>query len=263
LRDHQLAQWLSLLDHVHEHKAWPSSYGNLMYAVNNEPAAAFEFLAAARCFLHLRSGRDDNTLDWQAQDEAAAKSIGLETKGTSDPAYWMRTYYRHARTVYRRAILAMEALPPARQSFYRPQRRKRVPIPGTDFVVQDGRVDVSEAALLTGPEGILRVFALIAAHGYRLTQNAEERLADALPVLDVHIPEGPFLWNALREILLGPHAAHALRTMHALGILELLIPEFHGIDALVIRDSYHRYTVDEHTFLVIDNVHALRQPHLA
>jgi [protein-PII] uridylyltransferase len=40
----------------------------------------------------------------------------------------------------------------------------------------------------------------------------------------------------------------------------MLIPEFHGIDALVIRDSYHRYTVDEHTFLVIDNIHSLRQP---
>jgi [protein-PII] uridylyltransferase len=263
LRDHQLAQWLALLQYVREHKAWPSSYGNALYATHIDTASAFEFLSATRCFLHLRSGRDDNTLDWQAQDEAATQSIGLETKGTSDPAYWMRTYYRHARTEYRRAILAMEALPPARQSFYRPQRRKRVPIPGTDFVVQDGRVDVSEAALMTGPEGILRVFATIAAHGYRLTQNAEERVADALPVLDVHIPEGPFLWNALREILLGPHAAHALRTMHALGILELLIPEFHGIDALVIRDSYHRYTVDEHTFLVIDNVHALRQPHLA
>jgi len=48
--------------------------------------------------------------------------------------------------------------------------------------------------------------------------------------------------------------------MHALGVLEMLIPEFHGIDALVIRDSYHRYTVDEHTFLTIDNVHSLRQP---
>jgi [protein-PII] uridylyltransferase len=78
--------------------------------------------------------------------------------------------------------------------------------------------------------------------------------------LAIHIPEGPYLWNALREILLGPHAAHSLRTMHALGILEMLIPEFHGIDALVIRDSYHRYTVDEHTFLTIDNVHGLRQP---
>jgi [protein-PII] uridylyltransferase len=263
LRDHQLAHWLNLLHHVHEHKAWPTSFGNQLYAVHNDAASAFDFLSATRCFLHFRSGRDDNSLDWHAQDEAAAQSIGLETKGTSDPAYWMRTYYRHARTVYRRAVLLMEALPPARASFYRPQRRKRVPIAGTDFVVQDGRVDVSESSLLTGPEGILRVFALIAAHGYRLTQNAEDRLADALPVLDVHIPEGPFLWNGLREILLGPHAAHALRTMHALGILELLIPEFHGIDALVIRDSYHRYTVDEHTFLVIDNVHALRQPQLA
>ena len=79
-------------------------------------------------------------------------------------------------------------------------------------------------------------------------------------MLAIQIPEGPYLWNALREVLLGPHAAHALRTMHALGVLEMLIPEFHGIDALVIRDSYHRYTVDEHTFLTIDNVHGLRQP---
>ena len=193
LRDHQLAHWLNLLHHVREHKAWPTSFGNSLYAVHNDAAAAFEFLSATRCFLHFRSGRDDNSLDWHAQDEAAAQSIGLETKGTSDPAYWMRTYYRHARTVYRRAVLLMEALPPARNSFYRPQRRKRTPIAGTDFVVQDGRIDVTESSLLTGPEGILRVFALVAAHGYRLTQNAEDRLADALPVLDVHIPEGPFL----------------------------------------------------------------------
>src|SRR5258708_11591115 len=45
--------------------------------------------------------------------------------------------------------------------------------------------------------------------------------------------------------------------MHALGVLELLIPEFYGIDALVIRDAYHRYTVDEHTFVLIDTLHGL------
>ena len=101
---------------------------------------------------------------------------------------------------------------------------------------------------------------MIANHGYTLTQAAEDRITDGLPVLAIHSPEGPYLWNSLREVLLGPHAAHALRTMHALGILEMLIPEFHGIDALVIRDSYHRYTVDEHTFLTIDNVQALRRP---
>jgi [protein-PII] uridylyltransferase len=35
------------------------------------------------------------------------------------------------------------------------------------------------------------------------------------------------------------------------------LPEFHGIDALVIRDAYHRYTVDEHTFVLIDTLHGL------
>jgi [protein-PII] uridylyltransferase len=56
---------------------------------------------------------------------------------------------------------------------------------------------------------------------------------------------------------MGRFAGDALRAMHALGILELLIPEFHGIDALVIRDAYHRYTVDEHTFVLIDTLHEL------
>lgn len=260
LRDYHLAQWLIMLQSLQETRSWPKPTTNSFYATHNDAESAFDFLSATRCFLHFRCGRDDNTLDWHAQDEAASLSIGLETRGTADPAYWMRTYYRHARSVFRRATLLLDALPPARRSFYRQFRRRRTPIAGTDFFLEQGRIDLDETAMVNDADGILRVFGLIAMHGYRLSQIAEDRIADALPVLAIHMPEGPFLWNCLREILLGPYAAHALRTMHALGILELLIPEFHGIDSLVIRDSYHRYTVDEHTFLVIDNVHTLRQP---
>ena len=183
----------------------------------------------------------------------------LKPAAPPTPAYWMRTYYRHARVVYRRAALLMEHLP-APVSFYRQFRRRRTPIAGTDFLLDQGRIDIQPGAQFNDTAAILRIFSLMATHGYTLSQAAEDRITDALPVLAIHIPEGPYLWNALREVLLGPHAAHALRTMHALGVLEMLIPEFHGIDALVIRDSYHRYTVDEHTFLAIDNVHGLRQP---
>ena len=267
LRDFNLAPWFALLFHLKEHKEWPKQRGGPndrasvlgWQSAHGDAEAAFDFLSAARCFLHFRHGRDDNTLDWQSQDEAAANSVGLETRGTADPAYWMRTYYRHARTIYRRAVLLMEHLP-APVSFYKQFRKRRAPIAGTDFSLDQGRIDISPTAQFNDTDGMLRVFALIANHGYTLTQAAEDRITDALPVLAIHIPEGPYLWNHLREVLLGPHAAHALRTMHALGILEMLIPEFHGIDALVIRDSYHRYTVDEHTFLTIDNVHALRRP---
>ena len=259
LRDFSLAVWFALLFHLKETKEWPRHRGGVFQSARGDAEAAFDFLAAARCFLHFRHGRDDNTLDWQSQDEAAANSIGLETRGTADPAYWMRTYYRHARVIYRRAALLMEHLP-APVSFYRQFRRRRTPIAGTDFILDQGRIDIVPGAQFSDTSAILRIFALMATHGYALSQAAEDRITDALPALAIHIPEGPYLWNALREILLGPHAAHALRTMHALGILEMLIPEFHGIDALVIRDSYHRYTVDEHTLLTIDNVHGLRQP---
>jgi [protein-PII] uridylyltransferase len=259
LRDYHLAVWFALLFHLKETKEWPRQRGGVFQSARGDAEAAFDFLAAARCFLHFRHGRDDNTLDWQSQDEAAANSIGLETRGTADPAYWMRTYYRHARVVYRRAALLMEHLP-APVSFYRQFRRRRSPIAGTDFLLDQGRIDIAPGAQFNDTSAILRIFSLMATHGYTLSQSAEDRITDALPALAIHIPEGPYLWNALREVLLGPHAAHALRTMHALGVLEMLIPEFHGIDALVIRDSYHRYTVDEHTFLTIDNVHGLRQP---
>jgi len=259
LRDYHLAVWFAVLFHLKETKEWPRQRGGVFQSARGDAEAAFDFLAAARCFLHFRHGRDDNTLDWQSQDEAAARSIGLETRGTADPSYWMRTYYRHARVVYRRAALLMEHLP-APVSFYRQFRRRRTPIAGTDFLLDQGRIDILPGAQFNDTAAILRIFSLMATHGYTLSQAAEDRITDALPVLAISIPEGPYLWNALREVLLGPHAAHALRTMHALGVLEMLIPEFHGIDALVIRDSYHRYTVDEHTFLTIDNVHGLRQP---
>jgi [protein-PII] uridylyltransferase len=259
LRDYHLAVWFAVLFHLKDTKEWPRQRGGVFQSARGDAEAAFDFLAAARCFLHFRHGRDNNTLDWQSQDEAAALSIGLETRGTADPSYWMRTYYRHARVIYRRAVLLMEHLP-APVSFYKQFRRRRTPIAGTDFLLDQGRIDILPGAQFNDTAAILRIFSLMATHGYTLSQSAEDRITDALPVLAIHIPEGPYLWNALREVLIAPHAAHALRTMHALGVLEMLIPEFHGIDALVIRDSYHRYTVDEHTFLCIDNVHGLRQP---
>ncbi len=260
LRDYHLAQWLTLLNSIQANKAWPRSAADDFYGTHDEPESAYDFLSAVRCFLHYRSGRDDNTLDWHAQDEAAARSIGLETRGTSDPAYWMRTWYRQARTVYRRASLLIDAVPPPRRSFYRQFRRKRTPVPGTDFFLEEGRLDLAEGVTVNDAESVLKIFGLMAKHGYRLSFAAEDRISDALPILAVQMPEGPYLWNCLREVLLGPWAAHSLRTMHALGILELIIPEFHGIESLVIRDTWHRYTVDEHTFHVIDNVQHLRQP---
>ncbi len=46
--------------------------------------------------------------------------------------------------------------------------------------------------------------------------------------------------------------------MHDCGLLGRLFPEFAQIHSRVIRDFYHRYTVDEHTLLTIRNIESLR-----
>jgi [protein-PII] uridylyltransferase len=42
--------------------------------------------------------------------------------------------------------------------------------------------------------------------------------------------------------------------MQETGILAAAIPEWHSVDSLVVRDFYHRYTVDEHTFVAIQTI---------
>jgi len=104
---------------------------------------------------------------------------------------------------------------------------------------------------------VLGLFAAMAKTGARLGGESELRIAAAIPQLSANLEEGPGLWRRLSEILTGERAGTALRAMHTLGLLELILPEFHGIDALVIRDAYHRYTVDEHTFVLVDTLHGL------
>ena len=154
---------------------------------------------------------------------------------------------------------------------FRVGRKGKVEEQQEGFLVERGRIvldpamRVGNAAEAKGaydpaedPDVVLNVFAAMARTGCTLgTDGRKSRLSQALPLLSAHMEEGPTLWRQLQAVLTEPYAGDALRTMHALGMLELLIPEFHGIDALVIRDAYHRYTVDEHTFVLVDTLHGL------
>ncbi|MHB1021442.1 MAG: [protein-PII] uridylyltransferase [Acidobacteriaceae bacterium] len=276
LRDSHVCQWLAHLAQAVRKPRRKVGIGDkdllqsLRTAAEAETAKAefqeaVDFLLAVRCFLHYRAGRDDNTLDWQAQDQAASASIGSSPgrKGV-DAAYWMRFYYRHARSIFRRVTQMLDQVPRGKRTFYQNLRQRRIKAVQADgYRIDQGhiRLDPPEEQFdaAQDPDVVLSAFATMAKHGAKLGIRTEERLEMALPLLSAHLEEGPALWKHLRSILLEPHAAEALRTMHELGILELVVPEFHGIDALVIRDAYHRYTVDEHTFVVIETLHQLPQ----
>ena len=258
LRDCNVANWLALISAMDKLHDWPDAT-SLRAPVRKQLESALDFLMSARCFLHFRQGRDDNTLSWEAQDEAAARKIGASDGEELSAADWMRIYFSHARAVQRTVTQLLEEIPEAWSALYRQVQSWRSRLTTADFSVVDGLIFLQQPSALQDPEVLLRLFHFMAHHGLKLSATTEYRIEQALPALAATPPRGAELWLYLQETLLQPHAADALRAMHSLRLLTLLLPEMKLIDSLVVRDFYHRFTVDEHSFLAIESLHRLKQ----
>ncbi|MGH9405729.1 MAG: [protein-PII] uridylyltransferase [Terriglobia bacterium] len=280
LRDYHVARWLARIREISSSGRGASAAGPTA-----EPAQrveqAVQFLSSVRCFLHFDRKRNDNLLTYELQDEAAARAIGGaeglggkpgNSRKSTDAAQWMRAYYRHVRSVESFAGRAIEDSRPPRSSLYGLFQDWRSRLSTADFSVIQGKIFPRSPAPAGWP-ALLSLFEMMARHSLDLSREAERwveesragLVASATPAPDSPpappraTPARPPQWPAFRRMLALPATANALRAMHRLGLLDELIPEFRSIDALVIRDFYHRYTVDEHTFMTIETLCELKR----
>ncbi|HUB31679.1 MAG TPA: hypothetical protein VMA31_01575 [Bryobacteraceae bacterium] len=236
LRDYQLVRWLDQLDQPE-----PGTAAEL--------DEEFRFLAGIRCFLHRQAGRDQNVLTFDSQDALA------EFWQDGDAALWMRRYYRNARTVYRAAMRRLEALEVQSSSLLAQFRDWRGRLGNADFSVHRDRVHFRTPQRLDlEPEFVLELFEFVARHGVRPSAEAGQQIEERRPRIRQRFREPLPLWPVLARILTLPHAPLALRAMHDTGVLTALFPELERIECLVVRDFYHRYTVDEHTLVAVENL---------
>jgi len=198
---------------------------------------AFDFLAAVRIRLHELNGRDQNVLSFDAQEALS------ET-----PAALMRDYYRHARAVDRALSRTIETAPTPDSSLLGRFHEWRSRLSTPEFTVSRDRVLLREPKRLHG----LDVFEFAARHQLRLAPDTIDRLAGFTP------QPGFDDWDRLLSL---PHASAGLRAMQTAGTLAAALPEWRNIECLVVRDFYHRYTVDEHTLVAIaalESIHDAR-----
>ena len=254
LRDYNVAGWMALLSALDQERRWPDP-ASLLPDSTRQLKPALEFLTSVRTFLHYRQGRDDNMLTWESQDEAATRHIGIADPVPLDAAVWMRTYFRHARALHHECLRLLESVPAARSSLYRTYQNWRSRLSNADFSVVDGSIYLQQASAVRDPELLFRIFNFAAHHGLKPALSTETRIQQVLPALVENPTSGPDSWRYLQSVLVEPHAADALRAMHSLGLLTILLPELKLIDCLVVRDFYHRFTVDEHSFLAIECLH--------
>ncbi len=233
LRDYQTVRWLARLR-------------NAEVPATLEPAR--EFLFHTRIFLHERACRDANVLTFDLQDEIA------ERDGVT-AAEWMRRYYGNARAVFRAAVQAIETVEEQGSPLLTGFRDWRSRLSNSEFYVSRERVYFRAPHRIPhDPLLVLRLFEFVGRHGMRLAQETERRIAEYRPSLRFSSP----LWPSLEAVLRQPHAALALRAMEETGVLSAIFPEWSAVECLVIRDFFHRYTVDEHTLRAIQALADLR-----
>jgi [protein-PII] uridylyltransferase len=272
LRDYQATVWLL---QISGEKKEPRP---TLTAEDDLVAKAVDFMSEIRCFLHYSNGRNDNTLTYELQAAAAARSLGmtggLRTKpaaGNSESgntaeheaAEWMRMYFRQARTLNRRLLRHMEQRAALAQLSLRERIFNAARAPKLDtahpkpFMVRDGLLEVLSPGALSDRAVTFSLFTEAATTGIPLSREAERTIAYILTHPEVHAQNTQILWATLREILSADYPGVALRPMQRLGLLTEVLPEFSSIDSLVVRDFYHRYTVDEHTLRTIEHLQEL------
>jgi len=245
LRDFQLVRWLEQLRDSGEPA--PETHSGL--------PDAFRFLARVRYFLHLESARDNNLLSFENQDALA------DSSGGGDPAQWMREYYRHSRVIYRAAATALETSEALSSSLFAQFRDWRSRLANADFSVHRDRAHFrSPQRIEVEPEVALRLFEFVATHGIRPSLEATQRIEARLPRLRQYFVEPLPLWPILHGLLSQPHAILAVRAMHETGMLSAVFPELDRMECLVVRDFYHRYTVDEHSLVAMQNLLPAAEP---
>ena len=201
---------------------------------------AFNFLAAVRIHLHELAGRDQNVLSFDAQE-----SFG------ESPAELMRGYYRHARLVDRAARYAVERASEKPGNLLGRFHDWRSRLSTSEFSVVRDQVLLRSSNIMPAD---LSLFIFAARHQLRLAPDTVDRLKGFVPKAS---------WTDWKKMLALPHASYGLRAMQECGALPAVLPEWSNIECLVVRDFYHRYTVDEHTLVAIDKLESVKDGRFA
>src|ERR1700756_4735307 len=258
LRDYQAAFWLRQILGDR-----PDLRGST--AADEESAGdAVEFQSAIRCLLHYSNARNDNTLTYEMQEEAAKRSLSARDGIERNAAEWMRLYFRHARTLNRQLLRYLdqrmaqpvslrERLFSAARSVTRPEQ----PPSGAHFAIRSGQFEILDQPALADRSIVYSLFTEAARTGIVLSRDAERIINYVVSHSELAARNQTMSWDTLKEILAADYPGMALRPMHRLGILMEILPELRAIDSLVVRDFYHRYTVDEHSLRTIEHLQEL------
>jgi [protein-PII] uridylyltransferase len=257
LRDFQLLEWIYILTNAKPFEqmdglSQSEHFINTIFEEKpfplNEIARlmkSYKFLMTVRNVLHLNAGRKTDRLDFEAQI-AVAEVLGYSSTGYKG---LMKDFYTATGIVNRflksflkryRKIL----FPTAPSSL-------SISLDNSFYLLGDTIYSQIEGNLST--EQIMKAFYLKADQSALFDEKLRSQIVDSLD--NSSIKRTPATAGYFKKILLQKDdVGITLASMHELGVLGALIPEFEELSGYIQHGVYHSFTADEHTIYAIINV---------
>ena len=208
---------------------------------------AEDFLLKLRSALHLGTDRSQNVLSHEMQERTAdlLGYPGAEPRQRVERL--MSDYFRHARIVARSLDWARKTAP--------------VPVGANLGLSRDGVRFLDPIQAARNPASWINAFQAAIDSGSEVTEEALSCIQQHVDRYraDDFFPAAGHRAAMLQLLKPKPGLYGRLSQMHDCGLLGRVFPEFQAISWRVVRDFYHKYTVDEHTLLTIRNLERLAE----
>jgi len=220
------------------------------------------FLWTVRCFLHFISGRAEERLTFDVQEQMAARLGYKPHGGLRAVERFMKHYFLVAKDVGDLTTVLCNTLEiqqlktsPGLNRLLNPLswRTRREVRQKTDFRIDNDRINVADREVFKrDPVNIIRFFAQAEHTDTYLHPDALRLIRRSLPLVDSKITHSPEANRIFLELLTGHvNPEGTLRRMSEAGVLARFIPPFRRVVGMMQFNMYHHYTVDEHLIRTI------------
>ncbi len=235
--------------------------GMLQQAELEKFSSSWNHLVKIRNRLHYLSGRKNDQLFFEYQEEMAAAFGYVDQDGQLGVEQFMRHVYAHLQVITVITDLFFDNVNELQDQVNKRRRSRVVEEPvEKSIVLRGGRVALSDQAeLVQRPHFLMRLFVQSARKGKPLHHRTRKLIGDHLYLIDDSFRQSRRIANAFLEIIeQGRTIFSVLESMLETGVLTSYIPEFADIESLAQHDLYHIYTVDRHLLQAVAELHKLR-----
>ncbi len=262
LRDYHLALWMASARYGVKTIPEIKERGLIQSEEAKRVTDSLDFILKVRNDLHFLTKKPQDLLDYGLQT-AVAKRLGYGGDTHESVVNMMREYYRAGDAVYKfgRSLTEQAVRYRTRAQLFLLKFRHKEILPGVFIGPEEIYVKgLTTRQLSEAPERLFEILRIIAEKELKPSPGLRGMLEKIGSGWKKKTPENPErVGEGFRSILSAEEPAEVMRLMRDSKLVTAVIPEFYAIRYLTPFDLYHKFTVDDHSFIAIREMDNLKR----